>query len=118
MLSSSLANKTAISSGIHMAIIEITISIKNYVSMFSFLFFKMLWCMTSTTQLAFYHRNDNLYFYLMCHYFRLFYSFFHIIVPFLVIKCLFENSFMIMSITMIPTTTTTTTNATTMTMKI
>jgi len=64
-----------------------------------------------------YHCNDNLYFHLIFLIFTFFFSLFHIIVLLLVIKCLFEISFMTMSTIMMTSTTTTTTKVTTTTMK-
>jgi len=72
--------------------------------MFFSLFFKMFWCMTSTTQMAFTTIMITYILILFIIIFTFFFSLFHIIVPFFFIKCVFQISFMTMSIIIITTT--------------
>ena len=88
-------------SNIHMAIIRITITI--FISKVCFyvllIICKMLWCMISTTQMAFtIVMIIYVFFILFANIFTFFFSLFHIIVPLLVTKCVFEISFITMSI--------------------
>ena len=62
-----------------------------------------------------YCHNNIIYFQLFCHYFHPFLFLFRILVPLLLMKFLFEISFITMSTTMINSMTTTTTMATTTT---
>ena len=58
----------------------------------------MPWCMKSTTQMAFPIVMIIYTFILFANIFTFFFSFVHIILPLLVTKCIFEISFITMSI--------------------
>jgi len=91
-------------SSIHIAIIIITIFISKVCFYVLFIICKMLWCTTSTTQMAFTTVMIIYIFILFVNIFILFVNIFtfsfslsHIIVPLLVKKCVFEISFITMS---------------------
>jgi len=84
---------------IHMAKIKIIIFINTRcVSIFFSLFFLILWCKTSTTQMAFTTAMINYIFILFVIVFIFFYYLLRTIVPFLMTKYLFEIFFMTMKI--------------------
>ena len=105
-------------SSIRMAIIKIIIFISKMCFYVLFIIFNMLWCMTSTTQTTFTTVMITYTFILFAIIFTFLFFLPRTIIPLLMIKCLFEIFFMIMSTIMILSMTTTTTKATTMTIKI